>query len=63
MPGPVSYTHLDVYKRQVVDVATQVHGVEQALAAFAHQGVIAVDFDAIGLQLDQFSENVGGPVE
>ena len=35
----------------------------QAFAAFAHQRVVAEDFDAAGLEFDQFAEDVGRPVE
>jgi hypothetical protein len=47
----------------VEDDMPEVHRIEQALAAFAHQRVVAVDLDAVGLQLDQLAENVGGAVE
>ena len=33
------------------------------MAAFTHQCVVTVDFDAIGLQLNQPAKYVGGPVE
>ena len=35
----------------------------QTSAAFAHQRVVGLDFDADGLQFDQLGEDVGGPVE
>jgi len=47
----------------VQHAAAEFHGVEQAFAAFAHQRVVAEDFDAAGLQFDQLAENVGRPVE
>jgi hypothetical protein len=37
----------------VQDEAAEFHGFEQAMAAFAHQGIVTEDLDAIGLQLDQ----------
>jgi hypothetical protein len=43
--------------------AAEFHRFQQAIAAFTHQGIVAADFDAIALQFNQFTEDVGRPVE
>ena len=60
--GPVSYTHLDVYKRQVLTMLQQLHAAGNTVVLITHDNSIAVQAQRI-IRLEDGHVVYDGPAD